>query len=473
MNKNKGIIFIFLILLIKAESQNFGSLPVLDNTIFPYYAEKILFDSVHDKLIVSSKYMKYAGGKVVRGIATWNGTVWDSMSSGINTHDNLNFDPNGTVLSCIPYNGKLLVGGIFESIGGVKATSLALWDGIKFDSLPVRAFKFLDYGGQVYNFFKFNNSLYLLGAFDTIQGQKANGFAIYNGLIFQPIALPIESQATILCALVYNNEMYVGGAFTYSNTSGTSGCILKYNGTLWTSVGGGIKGSWRSIATMAVYNNYLYVAGYFEKSAGNLGNVIMKWDGNNWSDAGWGNTLDNGGIWKLLVHHNKLYAFGTSEFASDMYAPRGAVFDGNQWCAFKDSINEGVVSAAVYHDTIYIAGAFKKINSDTTKRYVAKLKNENLYSNCVPVGIIMHGSFNNGEIMLYPNPAQNNLTVKLDGFKEKTYFYLYNTIGQLVKSGSLIATINSIDLSNLSQGMYILEVKDQTRKATTKFIKNE
>lgn len=76
-------------------------------------------------------------------------------------------------------------------------------------------------------------------------------------------------------------------------------------------------------------------------------------------------------------------------------------------------------------------------------------------------------------LSVWPNPAQNNLMVKLDGFKEKTYFYLYNTIGQLVKSGSLQFNVNSIDLSNLSQGMYILAVKDQTHKATTKFIKNE
>lgn len=76
-------------------------------------------------------------------------------------------------------------------------------------------------------------------------------------------------------------------------------------------------------------------------------------------------------------------------------------------------------------------------------------------------------------LSVYPNPAKSNLTIKLDGFKEKTYFYIYNTIGQMVNYGILETNYNKIDVSDLSEGLYLLEVKDNTHKSSAKFIKND
>jgi hypothetical protein len=107
----KRLAFIFMILFAsKAESQNWDSVPSnVDNLV-----EVIMFDSIHNELIVSSKFINYVGNKYVRGICRWNGTRWDSLSSGINTHDTISSVPFGVVASCIPYQGKSLMGGAFS-----------------------------------------------------------------------------------------------------------------------------------------------------------------------------------------------------------------------------------------------------------------------------------------------------------------------------------------------------------------------
>ena len=174
-----------------------------------------------------------------------------------------NISPNGTALSSIEYNGKLLIGGSFAFIGRVKTTSLALWNGSLWDTLPKRAFRH-DKSVGVFGFLKSNNLLYIYGCFDTIAGQKAQSLATYDGVSFTPVSLPLTmtNLVTSMQCSQYKNEFYVGGNFDLS-TNPTHVDILKYNGSSWVDVGGGLKGSLSVILSMAVYNDELYVAGYF------------------------------------------------------------------------------------------------------------------------------------------------------------------------------------------------------------------
>ncbi len=467
MIKKIQISLLLFLCFYKALSQNFETMPYLGNGISPYAIEKVLFDSVHNKLIVSSKYMNYAGGKKVRGICSWDGTKWDSLSSGINTHDTFNNQANGTVLCGIPYNGKLLVGGSFQSIGGVNATSLATWDGAKWDSLSVRAFKFLYDDASISGIYKFNNKLYLYGSFDTIQGQSANSIATFDGNLFQPITIPVQSQATFSDMKFYKGELYVSGNFSHTSQSGDYD-ILRYDGNNWISVGGGIKGGGSSVGSMAIYNNELYVGGYFYQSSGNAGNVIMKWDGNNWHDVGWGNNYQNGAIWQLLVHQNKLYAFGSFEYTANLKSSKVAVFDGTQWCAFADSLDERVFSAEIYHDSIYIVGAFKSINTDTAKRCIAKIKQPMVYNTCVNV-VGIKENINDTSFSLFPNPTTSIINIDDENNQlQNATIQIQNYLGQLVFTSSFTSQIN---LSNLSAGMYFLTIEDKHSKKTIKIIK--
>lgn len=450
----KYLILLLSINLFQAVSQNFEALPYIGNKPAPYYIEKVLVDSIHDKLLISSKWINYAGSKKVRGVCSWDGSIWDSLSSGINTHDILNNQPNGNILAGISYNGKFLVGGNFESIGGVNATSIATWDGTKWDSLPIRAFKFLDYGASIYGFYKYNGNLYLYGYFDSIQGQKANGLASFDGVSFHPINLPIQNQSSITDMILYNGELYISGVFSYTAQAGNQN-ILKYDGTNWISVGGGVKGNISSISSMTVYNNELYVGGYFLKSSGNIANIIMKWNGTNWKDVGWGNEYNNGGIWKLLIYKNKLFTFGTFDLAGNIKASKIAVFDGIQWCNFSDSLDSDINTAAIYRDTIYVAGNFKSINTDTTKKLIAKLKYPNNYVQCV------NASYNefikNIHISVNPIPTNSviNIIVEQNQFLN-SIIEIINYLGQSIFSEPFT---NQIDVSHFPSGVYTINIK--------------
>ena len=451
------ILFLFILLFAKTKSQNFIALPYLDNGIGTGYLERVLFDSIHDKLIVSGKDMNYAGGKKVRGICSWNGNIWDSLRGGINTHDILSNQPNGVALCGIPYNGKFLVGGVFESIGGVNASALATWDGSKWDSLPTRAFKFLDYGGIIYNFINFNSKFYLCGLFDTIQGVPANNLATYNGTSFQPVPIPITSVGGITDMKVYNGDLYVSGVFSYSFQP-SNRHILRFDGTNWYSVGGSVKGSISNIASMAIYNNELYVGGFFLKTDGNVADIIMKWDGTTWKDVGWGSMYQNGGIWKLLVYHSKLYAFGTFNKAANQKASKLAVFDGINWCTYPDSVSSDIMSATIYHDSIYIAGAFRTIAGDTAKKYIAKITKVNNFNQCVNIGIKGYENLNSG-IIFYPNPVSNILFISTEQNEfENSEIEITNTLGQTVLK---LHYSNEIDVSELAQGVYNLRITTQ------------
>ena len=75
--------------------------------------------------------------------------------------------------------------------------------------------------------------------------------------------------------------------------------------------------------------------------------------------------------------------------------------------------------------------------------------------------------------MVYPNPTQSIINVKFNEENELSFYYIYNTLGQIVKQGTFESGNYSIELSNLPQGLYVLEVKQKDQKASVKFIKND
>lgn len=447
------------------EGQNWSSVPL--EKIPLGYVEHVFFDSIHDKLIISSKCMNYAGGRYVRGIASWDGIKWDSLSSGINTYDSLNVRPDAAAFCSIEYNGKLLVGGDFYSIGKVRASGLALWDGTYWDSLSVRAFKFRK-PAIVYGFLRANNKLYIHGDFDTIQGQPATSLATFDGTSFQPVNFPLPiSSAAITCMVEYKGSIYLAGNITTSNSSWED--IFSFNGSGWSNVGGGIKGVYSSISSMVVYNDTLYAAGYISKASGNAGNIIMKWDGSNWHDAGWGGLPNFWGIYKMIVYHNKIYAFGDFDQAANMPASKVAVYDGSKWCSFADTVDYGMFSASVYHDTIYATGPFEKINSDTNKHYIAKLVTPNLYNQCVMAGISeIEGDYS---FQLYPNPFQNTLRIKLPQLTNTESLSIVNSLGQTVFETRLNSQQSELNLSFLPDGIYFLNIRTENKTIVKKIVK--
>ena len=76
---------------------------------------------------------------------------------------------------------------------------------------------------------------------------------------------------------------------------------------------------------------------------------------------------------------------------------------------------------------------------------------------------------NISELLAYPNPAINNVQVKLASKADAVSYRIVNTIGKVVQAGKL--TSPNINVSDLNTGMYILEVNDGQKLLKTKLMK--
>jgi len=71
---------------------------------------------------------------------------------------------------------------------------------------------------------------------------------------------------------------------------------------------------------------------------------------------------------------------------------------------------------------------------------------------------------------VFPNPAKNTMHVKADHKLIGSVFTIYDNMGKAVKLGKINAANTTIDLSNLSGGIYLFSV-GENRKQTFKIIK--
>lgn len=73
---------------------------------------------------------------------------------------------------------------------------------------------------------------------------------------------------------------------------------------------------------------------------------------------------------------------------------------------------------------------------------------------------------NKHNLVLYPNPGSESIQIKSDLFEELDV-KIYSLTGQLVKQGNYQSSQN-IDVSNLSSGLYLVQVNDITLKFSKK-----
>jgi hypothetical protein len=71
------------------------------------------------------------------------------------------------------------------------------------------------------------------------------------------------------------------------------------------------------------------------------------------------------------------------------------------------------------------------------------------------------------QIQIFPNPVKNILNIS--NLKSDTQFAIYNITGQLVQTGQI--KNSNIVVTNLSQGIYIIKIKNNDTELTKKFIK--
>lgn len=71
---------------------------------------------------------------------------------------------------------------------------------------------------------------------------------------------------------------------------------------------------------------------------------------------------------------------------------------------------------------------------------------------------------------LFPNPSSTLINLELSNDFDGKNFLIVNTQGQTVSEGTLVSGKNSISVSELNSGLYMIKLKDNAR-ASIKFVK--
>ena len=90
----------------------------------------------------------------------------------------------------------------------------------------------------------------------------------------------------------------------------------------------------------------------------------------------------------------------------------------------------------------------------------------------IQIGALSINENSVGNFEFYPNPTTNQITIKVDNQLLGSVYTIYDTIGKSVLNGKISSELNVIDLGNLSNGVYIIEVASEGKYFKNKFIKN-
>lgn len=383
------------------------------------------------------------------GIAKWSGSQWDSLGSA------MHFQGSGGSYSTRAlafYKNHIYAGGAFTNMQGKPIRYIAMWNGTNWDSLPQSP------NATVTKLIQFQGKLYAMGAFNKIGTTNCTKMAVWDGIIWSPISMPFTNYG-LSDAVIYNGELYVGGnLFNGVNPGG----LVKFDGAAWSVVGQGIKGSSAWVHTLKVFNNELYIGGYFEKGAGNPGENLMKWDGINYKEVITG--LD-GQVDNLTEVPDGLIASGCFSH------PYNYVLKicNNGICGYNAIFSNCVIGSVYANNKLYFYGTIATVNGDSALGYINNVNYTTQSDSCTAF-INAIEEINNANIKIYPNPTTSIINIVDENNQlQNSTIQIQNYFGQLIFTS---AFTSQIDLRSLSAGIYFLTLENKGLKRTVKIVKD-
>lgn len=412
-----------------------------------------------------------------------SGQNWSMMPGG---------GANDWVYSSIVYNGDLIVGGKFTGVGGVSADHIARWDGTNWTPLG------LGVNGKVNALTIYKGNLIAAGEFTTAGGLPVNFLAQWDGTSWSDELGGVGSIVTSLA--VIGDTLFAGGYFVEADNTPVH--YIAKRDTVWLEVGGGMNGTEGQVMALTVFNGDLYAGGFFTSAGGVTANHIAKWDGNSWSSLGTG---ISGIVYTLGEYNNKLVAGGLFLSAGGNTANHIATWDGSSWSTFGTGMSatfyQYVFALTVYNGNLIAGGYFTESDGLTTNgmaqwdgtawsemsgglmypanvygahtfcHYGTDLIVGGLFSSAGAVGTAhlaiwnspitsVEEESNNGFVGVYPNPANDFITVNVTAKLSGSDYSIFDPLGRKVVSGKLLTESTYIDIEELPQGFYILKIGD-------------
>lgn len=327
-----------------------------------------------------------APGIPAPGIARWNGTQWSSVGLGI----------SGDVTAMATYDDgsgpKLWVGGTFQTAGGVPATGTAMWDGTNWSmgstnvvGNDIEALVVHDDGTGPALYASFNSNAV---------GPTGTRVAKLVGSTWTALPAPINGTVNALASWDDGTGLALYAAGRFSSLAGTNASrVAKWNGTAWSSVGGGVA---NSNGTTIAYSlrafddgtgSQLYVTGAFTSAGGVPASGFARWNGTMWS------ALESGiasganprlGLFDDGTPGNAQLVLGGSFNRAGGFAVQGLAAWNGTYSTFGPGVGTtGAVSAITIYDdgagpALYMGGFFDAAGGAANVRQIGRWTGTNL-----------------------------------------------------------------------------------------------
>ena len=338
-------------------------------------------DSIHDVLIVGGGSYFYTDSlHAYRPLYRYNGFQWDTLGLFGNV-----------IFTAVVWHDTLIVGGAFKTIHDEPMVRIACY--VNGTWQPYGAIDTAAYAGHVSNLRIIDGVLYALGVFEYADGQLCKGVAKRVGGHWEALGpMPeFEGDPYMFDIAKFQGQLVVSGNF--NTIDGVLVDLMQFNGSTWEPVCNCMHGGFDSAGNLVVYNGDLYMGGACHYSSGNPGQGILRWDGGQWyglRPPGDGiQTINNSDQYTPVIdmvkaHDGRLFFSGGFTYVDHMATPGIASWDGANFCTLGDSdLTYGVFSFAFYHDTLYASTG----PDVTTGRGLVRYLSTDFTYECGSVGI--------------------------------------------------------------------------------------
>lgn len=304
--------------------------------------------AVYNGNLIAGGYITMANTTPVNNIAQWNGSQWTALGSGLKNSVSALITYKGNLIAACPnigvfqwngnnwtqlvslkcqkylftiYNGNLVVGGTFDSIGGIKANNLAQWNGSAWSAIDTGSNGFISittYKG--YLVVSGEGSLIEMG------GKNYNLIAKWNGTSWSSLGTGITYESN---PVLFTNDttLYVGGVSGYY-------VLVDSN---WVSVTVAPSSGYTSnyIVDFCSYNGNTLTALYsYELGPNSAGCSLIKCDGTSYSSFLSNDNYTTGTINAMIQYQNNLIIAGNFAMIGNTSVLNIAQWNGTTWSAF-------------------------------------------------------------------------------------------------------------------------------------------
>jgi hypothetical protein len=227
------------------------------------------------------------------------------------------------------------------------------------------------------------NEVVVGGSFNSAGGVSANNVARFNTQTNTWSSLGTGSSngvfGSVLALAVVGNEVFVGGGFTEAGGV-SANRVARFNTqtNTWSSLGtGSSNGVFGDVYALAVVGNEVFVGGRFTSAGGVSANRVARFNTqtNTWSSLGTGSSNGvNGGVLALAVVGNEVVVGGEFTSAGGVSANRVARFNTqtNTWSSLgtgsSNGVNNVVRALAVVGNEVVVGGEFTSAGGVSANR---------------------------------------------------------------------------------------------------------